>query len=63
MPGKDWFKTGEEGRKEAEKADEEAAKRRRDSQDENVIIKKRRLWMPPDTSLKATFLDNPGLGA
>jgi len=57
---KNWFKTGEEGEIEGKKVDEEAAKRRAESRDENVIAKKRRLWMPPDSSIKFTFLDTKG---
>lgn len=57
---KSWFKTGEEGVEEGKKVDEEAARKRAESRDENVIAKKRRLWMPPDSSVKFTFLDSAG---
>lgn len=60
MVGKSgWFKTGEEGVKEAEKFDKDAARRRAEAMDENVVAKKRRFWLPPDKSAIITFLDSP----
>lgn len=54
-----WFRTGEEGVKEAKKFDEEAARRRAEAMDENVVAKKRRFWLPPDKSAIFTMLDSP----
>lgn len=60
MAGKSgWFKTGEEGVKEAKKFDEDAARRRAEAMDENVMAKKRRFWLPPDKSAVITLLDSP----
>ena len=60
MVEKSWFKSGAEGAAEGRKVDEEAARKRAESQDVNVISKKRRLWMPPDSSIEFTFLDTEG---
>ena len=55
-----WFKTGGEGAAEGKKVDADAERRRQEARDENVIIKKRRLWLPPDSSIHFTFLDSIG---
>lgn len=58
MSKNDWFKTGMDGAEEGKKVDAEAARKRAESRDENTIIRKRRLWLPPDSSTKFTFLDS-----
>ncbi len=55
MTKESWFKTGDEGVTEGKKIDEEAARQRAESRDDNIIAKKRRLWMPPNTSIDFTL--------
>lgn len=59
MANKSWFKQGNEGVEEGQKVDKESARKRAEARDENVIAKRRRLWMPPDSSIMFTFLDSP----
>lgn len=55
MAIKSWFKTGEQGVEEGIKIDEEAARQRAENRDENVIARKRRLWLPPNSSINFTL--------
>lgn len=62
MAKADWFKTGTEGVTVGKKLDAEADRKRQESRDENFIAKKRRLWMPQDSSVLFTLIDTVGLG-
>lgn len=60
MANASWFKRGTEGVEEGKKIDDESARQRAEARDDNVIAKKKRLWLPPNTSVNFTFLDTEG---
>lgn len=55
MGRENWFKTGEDGAREAHRVDEENERRRKEAQSGA-----RRFWLPSDKSAEITFLDSLG---